>query len=213
MSNHIDNANPLFVYYISATMKTLQGGIELPSLVKIGDTLIEKNDLLLKYADETLYPHQKTLFTVCKSPNPKLISYIAPTGTGKTMSPLGLSENHKIIFVCAARHVGLALAKAAISVEKKVAFAFGCSDANDIRLHYYAATDYVRNRRSGSIAKVDNSVGDKVEIMICDIKSYLPAMLYMLAFNAREDIILYWDEPTITMDYDEHDCHDTIHKN
>lgn len=213
MSNHIDNANPLFVDYISATMKTLQGGIELPSLVKIGDTLIEKNDLLLKYADETLYPHQKTLFTVCKSPKPKLISYIAPTGTGKTMSPLGLSENHKIIFVCAARHVGLALAKAAISVEKKVAFAFGCSDANDIRLHYYAATDYVRNRRSGSIAKVDNSVGDKVEIMICDIKSYLPAMLYMLAFNAREDIILYWDEPTITMDYDEHDCHDTIHKN
>ena len=213
MSNHIVNANPLFTSYIASTMETLLGEIELANLVKMGDTLIEKNDLLLKYADETLYPHQKTLFTVCKSPHPKLISYIAPTGTGKTMSPLGLSENHKIIFVCAARHVGLALAKAAISVEKKVAFAFGCNDAHDIRLHYYAATDYVRNRRSGSIAKVDNSVGDKVEIMICDIKSYLPAMFYMLAFNAREDIILYWDEPTITMDYETHDCHDTIHKN
>ena len=71
-----------------------------------------------------------------------------------------------------ARHVGLALAKAAISVEKKVAFAFGCHDANDIRLHYYAATDYVRNRRSGSIAKVDNSVGDKVEIMITKTKNF-----------------------------------------
>ena len=213
MSNHIVNANPLFTAYILSTMETLLGDIELAYLVKMGDILIEKNDLLLKYADETLYPHQKTLFTVCKSPHPKLISYIAPTGTGKTMSPLGLSENHKIIFVCAARHVGLALAKAAISVEKKVAFAFGCNDAHDIRLHYYAATDYVRNRRSGRIAKVDNSVGDKVEIMICDIKSYIPAMFYMLAFNAREDIILYWDEPTITMDYDIHDCHETIHKN
>lgn len=213
MRNHITNANALFVDYVTAEMKTLRDEIALIELVKIGHTLIEKNELLLKYADETLYPHQKTLFTVCKSPNPKLISYIAPTGTGKTMSPLGLSENHKVIFVCAARHVGLALAKAAISVEKKVAFAFGCSDANDIRLHYYAATDYVRNRRSGSIAKVDNSVGDKVEIMICDIKSYLPAMLYMLAFNSRENIILYWDEPTITMDYETHDCHEMIQKN
>jgi hypothetical protein len=213
MSYNINNTNALFTDYISMEMKKLEGEIVMSELVKIGDTLIEKNDMLLKYADETLYPHQKTLFTICKSPEPKLISYIAPTGTGKTMSPLGLSENHKIIFVCAARHVGLALAKAAISVEKKVAFAFGCGDANDIRLHYYAATDYVRNRKSGSIAKVDNSVGDKVEIMICDIKSYLPAMLYMMAFNKPENIILYWDEPTITMDYETHDCHKMIHKN
>ena len=43
--------------------------------------------------------HQKKLFTLSKHKNPKLIQYIAPTGTGKTMSPLGLSEGHKIIFV------------------------------------------------------------------------------------------------------------------
>jgi hypothetical protein len=26
-------------------------------------------------------------------------------------------------------------------------------------------------------------------------------------------MIMYWDEPTITLDYDEHDCHPTIHRN
>lgn len=176
-------------------------------------SLIEKNDYLLKHADETLYDHQKELFSVCKNPNPKLVLYIAPTGTGKTMSPLGLSTNHRVIFVCAARHVGLSLAKAAISMHKKIAFAFGCSDAEDIRLHYFAAKEYTKNAKSGGIGKVDNTQGEKVEIMISDVQSYLPAMLYMLAFNPKEKIITYWDEPTITMDYPEHELHGMINKN
>ena len=182
-------------------------------LVEQSYELIEKNDYLLRYADETLYDHQKQLFTLCKQPQPKLILYIAPTGTGKTMSPLGLATTHKVIFVCAARHVGLSLAKAAISIQKKIAFAFGCHDAEDIRLHYYAAKEYTKHSKSGGIGKVDNSQGEKVEIMICDVQSYLPAMLYMLAFNRKEQIITYWDEPTITMDYPEHELHALIHKN
>ena len=129
------------------------------------------------------------------------------------MSPLGLAAKHRVIFVCAARHVGLSLAKAAISIQKKIAFAFGCQDAEDIRLHYYAAKEYTKNAKSGGIGKVDNSQGEKVEIMICDVQSYLPAMLYMLAFNTKENIITYWDEPTITMDYAEHELHAVIHKN
>ena len=92
--------------------------------------LIEKNDDLVPYKDYHLYEHQKELFTICKNPNPKMILYIAPTGTGKTLSPLGLSEKYKVIFVCAARHVGLALARSAVSVGKKVAFAFGCHDVS-----------------------------------------------------------------------------------
>lgn len=175
--------------------------------------LIEKNDYLLKHADETLYDHQKELFSVCKHPTPKLVLYIAPTGTGKTMSPLGLSTNHRVIFVCAARHVGLSLAKAAISMHKKIAFAFGCNDAEDIRLHYFAAKEYTKNAKSGGIGKVDNTQGEKVEIMISDVQSYLPAMLYMLAFNPKEKIITYWDEPTIAMDYPEHELHAMINKN
>ena len=185
----------------------------LKTMLAMGQRLIEKNEYLLKYADETLYDHQKQLFTLCKQPNPKLILYIAPTGTGKTMSPLGLSEKFKVIFVCAARHVGLALAKAAITMQKKIAFAFGCKDAEDIRLHYYAAKEYSINKKSGGIGKVDNSQGEKVEIVISDVQSYLPAMLYMLAFNPKEKIILYWDEPTITMDYPEHELHAIIQRN
>jgi len=160
-----------------------------------------------------LYDHQKELMTIVKHPGSKLILYIAPTGTGKTLSPIGLSENKRVIFLCAARHVGLALAKSAISVGKKVAFAFGCESAGDIRLHYFAAKEYKTNKRSGGIGKVDNSIGDKVEIMICDIKSYLIAMYYMQAFNSVEDIITYWDEPTITMDYELHLLHEIIQKN
>jgi len=205
--------NNCFKVAVIGLLSALDGEIEVENLLACGYELIERNEHLLKYADETLYEHQKRLFSVCKQPNPKLILYIAPTGTGKTLSPLGLSEAHKVIFVCAARHVGLALAKAAISSDKCVAFAFGCSDSGDIRLHYSSAKEFTRNKKSGSIDKVDNSIGDKVEIMISDIKSYIPAMLYMLAFNPKEKIILYWDEPTITLDYPTHEFHEIIKNN
>ena len=134
-------------------------------------------------------------------------------GPGKTLSPIGLSEKHKIIFVCAVRHVGLALAKAAITMEKCVAFAFGCNSVDDIRLHYFSAKEYSKNTKTGGIFKVDNSVGDNVEIMITDIKSYLYAMHYMNAFNNKNNIILYWDEPTISLDYEEHPFHSIIKNN
>ena len=176
---------------------------------------IEKNKYLLKYADVHLFTHQKQLFSTFKQ-NPagsKLVLYMAPTGTGKTLSPIGLSQQYKIIFICVARHVGLALAKSAISVGKKVAFAFGCDTASDIRLHYFSALSYTKHKKSGGIYKVDNSIGTNVEIMICDVKSYITAMHYMLAFNQEENIITYWDEPTITMDYAEHPLHETIHNN
>ena len=138
---------------------------------------------------------------------------MAPTGTGKTLTPIALSEKYKIIFVCAARHVGLALARAAISINKKIAFAFGCASATDIRLHFFAAKEYVKHKKSGGIFKVDNSNGSLVEIIICDIKSFLPAMYYMKSFNTSEELIVYWDEPTITMDYETHDFHNIIRKN
>ena len=38
-------------------------------------------------------------------------------------------------------------------------------------------------------------------------------MNYMLAFNEPENIIWYWDEPTITLDYAEHEFHNIIKKN
>jgi hypothetical protein len=176
-------------------------------------SVIEENKHIFKHQDRELYGHQKQLFHAVKNPGAKLITYIAPTGTGKTLSPLGISEAYRVIFICAARHVALALAKASVSLEKKIAVAFGCRDAGDVKLHYYAVSECTRNTRTGKIRKVDNSVGDKVEIMICDIQSYIPAMRYMLAFNEPENVVLFWDEPTITMDYENHELHDIIRTN
>ena len=105
-------------------MSYYKSSLSITDMVKMSDILIEKNENILKYGDMTLYDHQKELYTICKT-NSKLISYIAPTGTGKTLSPLGLSMNHRVIFVCAARHVGLALAKAAISIEKRLHLRLG----------------------------------------------------------------------------------------
>lgn len=43
----------------------------------------------------------------------------------------------------------------------------------------YTSLNYTKNKRSGAIAKVDNSEGSKVEIMICDVQSYLCAMHFI----------------------------------
>ena len=173
---------------------------------------IERNEYIHRYASMQLYEHQKELFTVIKTPGPKLVLYIAPTGTGKTLSPLGITEKFRVVFICAARHVGIALAKAAITMKKKVAFAFGCNNIDDIRLHYFSAKEYTRDWKTGGIRKVDNSVGDNVELMICDVKSYLYAMHYMCAFNRADRLVMYWDEPTIMLDYADHPYHSIIHR-
>lgn len=211
----IPHVNKYVLDYVERIISQVNDHISISSVIHQAYNFIEKNPYLLKYEDMTLFDHQKRLFSLLKSSpeTPKLILYIAPTGTGKTLSPIGVSEHYRVIFICVARHVGLALAKSAISMGKKVAFAFGCETASDIRLHYFAATNYSINKRSGGIGKVDNSVGDKVEIMICDVKSYLTAMYYMLAFNEEQKIVTYWDEPTITMDYPEHELHTKIHEN
>ena len=174
--------------------------------------IVEKNAFLLQYQDKCLYEHQKQIFHLLKrNENEKmLILYTSATGSGKTITPLGLSVGKRIIYICAARHIGLQLAKSAISIGKCVAFAFGCETDNDIRLHYSSAVEFTKNKKSGSIAKVDNSDGSKVEIMICDISSYLISMYYMLLFNIESDIIMYWDEPTISLDQEVHPLHEII---
>ena len=213
----ITHINNRVISFIESVLADYYVELNREAMFLQSSDLIEKNEQLVNFQDYKLYEHQKQLFTICKNPKPKLVLYIAPTGTGKTLSPLGLAGSHKIIFLCAARHVGLALAKSAITSGKKIAFAFGCNDVSDIRLHYFAAKDYVKHNKTGKdikyrdgTKKVDNTVGDNVEIMICDIKSYLCAMYYMMAFNKPNEMIMYWDEPTITMDYEEHEFHKYI---
>ena len=213
LKNSIEHVNTHVVEFVRYLLDMFESDVDVVKFIQYAEHFVEKNHLCTKFKDMELYDHQKQIFTRAKSPNPKLVLYIAPTGTGKTLTPIGLSEKHKIIFVCAARHVGLALAKSAISVQKRVAFAFGCKSVDDIRLHYFAAKEATRDWKTGGIRKVDNSIGDNVDIMICDIQSYLHAMFYMKAFHPVENTILFWDEPTITMDCDQHEYHDIIHKN
>jgi hypothetical protein len=210
----IQGVHPGVMAYVNQVVELTKAQTDLAKIVERAFVFIEQNPYLLEYEDKALFPHQKELFSIFRqSHTPKLVLYIAPTGTGKTLSPIGLSVQYRIIFVCVARHIGLALAKSAISMEKKIAFAFGAETASDIRLHYFAASDFTKDWRSGGIRKVNNAIGDKVEIMICDVQSYLIAMRYMLAFNPAERLVTYWDEPTITMDYESHELHSIIHEN
>lgn len=199
-----------FVEYI---LNNYEKFIDLLHIVRNAFSIIERNHILLKYSDMQLYEHQKQIFTISKKQHSKIILYQAPTGTGKTITPIGLAKKHKIIFVCAAKHVGLQLAKSCISMDIPLAVAFGCSSPSDVRLHYNAAKDIVKNFKTGGIFRVDNSVGDKVQVLVCDIKSYLHSMHYMLAFNKNHEIITYWDEPTITLDYKNHEFHNILQKN
>jgi hypothetical protein len=210
----IPQTNPFVLEFVDCIIATGKNKISIRTVIANSPVIIEKNSDLHKYQDLSLFAHQKEIFTLCRidRDSPKLILYTAPTGTGKTLTPLGLSEGYKIVFVCVARHIGLALAKSAISIGKKIAFAFGCETASDIRLHYFAAVDYEKNKRSGGIGKVDNSNGTAVEIMICDVQSYLIAMYYMQSFNEPKNLLLYWDEPTMTLDHETHPLHSTIHE-
>lgn len=199
----ISHTNTYVLRFVEFAIKTFQTDHSMKYILLHSYECIEKNPYLFQYEDKSLFSHQKDLFQTFSASNrerSKLVLYIAPTGTGKTLSPIGLTEGHRVIFVCVARHIGFALAQTAVSVGKKIAFAFGCETADDIRLHNYSAKVFLKNRRTGGIGKIDHSVGDKVELMICDLQSYIPAMHYMLAFNQASDCITFWDEPTITLD-------------
>lgn len=209
MRLNVSKPNPFVMDYVRECMAK-----HTPNMVqwtKGSVQLLERNPYVA-FKDRELYAHQKELFTVAKEEGPKLILYVAPTGTGKTMSPIGLSEKYHIVFVCAAKHVSMALAKMCLSLQIKVAFALGCSSEDDIKLHYSAAIDYIKNKKTGGIAKVDNSNGAKVEVMISDVQSYLHAMNYMLRFQTKEKLLLYWDEPTIAMDVEEHPLHPVLNR-
>ena len=209
----ISNVNPFVINFQSYILTKFQDEISINHIIENAQEYIEKNQCLIHYSDVKLYSHQKDLFNVFNKPlqptdeevdtnkytsRTNLVLYIAPTATGKTLSPIGLSNSYKVIFVCAARHVGIALSKYAISAGKKIAFGFGCGDATDIRLHYSAASSYIKHHKTGldikyrdGKKKIDNSDGSKVEIIICDLLSYNAAMNYMLAWNKPHNMITY----------------------
>lgn len=166
-----------------------------------------ENNSIFNFAPMGLYEHQKDIYRIMKEDGPHLIYYRAPTSSGKTLTPIGLCEQYKVIFICASRHIGLSLAKSAVNVGRKVAFAFGCETPDDVRLHYSSVKTYVE--KYGKKRPVHGD-GRNVELMICDIQSYEVAMLYMESFFPTKEMTIFWDEPTITMDYEDHELHSDI---
>ena len=203
---NVRNPNP----HVKAHVQTLLDSYSpnLVDLVHRSSELIERNPYAYKFQDLRLYPHQKELFEL----SPGLVWLTAPTGTGKTLTPIALSEKYKVVFVCAARHVGIAFAKACYAVGKKVAFGFGCSCVDDVRLHNSAAVVYERNKRTGAIYNVDNKIGDLVEVTVSDAHS-LKHVLAWWRLQKEFDparMCLYWDEPTIGLDRAEHPLHPVL---
>ena len=213
--NSCSTLNEVLEHLVDQSIELVSQQCDPYDIVLDGVNVIERNALLHKYTPIRLFGHQRSLIkAVCRSDHkPQLISYTAPTGTGKTLTPLGLLSTKCVIFMCAARHIGLSLARAAIAAEAAVAFAFGCSEETDVRLHYSAATRYTKDTRSGGIRKVDNTEGEKVRLLVCDMQSYPIAMRYMLKYQNPADLVWYWDEPTMTLDQDSHACHELIFKN
>ena len=211
--------NVLYKKYINNYRPRLIKKLDYYSVIKNSKEYIYNT---IKYNNIKLYEHQTKiidffndkLLNIDNKNKPSLILYSAPTGMGKTMTPIGILNHYKIIFVCASRHVGITLARYMISMRKKVGFAFGCDSVEDIRIHNSAVSEYITKQIGNKIfKKIDHLNGTKVEIMISDIKSCEIAQLYMKSFEKDiNKLILFWDESTIGLDTDENYLHEFIKK-
>lgn len=189
------------VYFSKALLHALAPFTFRPSDVLKQCSSVIENNPIFEYTPTQLYQHQKDMYSKIQQNERCIVFYTSPTSSGKTLTPIGLCQGFKVIFVCASRHIGVNLAKSAINVGVKTGFAFGCSTTDDVRLHYFSVHRFTAQK------KPIHSDGTKLELLITDIHSYEIAMRYMLAHFDKERIVVFWDEPTISMDYPEHSLH------
>ena len=180
----VSKPNPLLLERAAAFLSARQP--DLPATVLRSPELFQLCDI----PDLKLYAYQREMFEL----EPGLVVLTAPTGTGKTLLPIGLAEKgHRILYVCD-RPTALDFAQKCISVGRRVAFAFGCEGPEDVRLHRSAATAYKKNKHTGGVGKIDNLVGDAVEVVIADVASAECAVRWW-GFQKQNYDLLYWDEP------------------
>ena len=207
--NYNSQINCIFSELLQHVEDTFLKDIKSHDVLKHVSKYIEHNPIL-KYRTFSLYEHQKRICHLFKTYKnvPKFVFYCAPTSSGKTLSPLALSVEYKVLFVCASKHIGLSLAKSAYTLQKRIAFAFGCNDVEHIRLNYNAVHTYKENKHKMKVP--DHSDGTNVDIMISDLTSFEHAMYYMKSFHALENIVVFWDEPTIGLDVEHHELHGAV---
>ena len=102
---NLPSLNSILMNKLRNILRITSKKVKMIDFVKNVENCIEKNKDLEKCREMKLYAHQKEIFTICKSDDTKLIFYKAPTGTGKTITPIGLSQKYKVIFVCAAGRI------------------------------------------------------------------------------------------------------------
>jgi hypothetical protein len=186
------------------------------ALLQNAQLILDRNMEWHRFRPQQLYVHQQSLFSLFRAPPPpSIVFYAAPTGTGKTKSPIGLVQyDYCVLFVCAARHIGLDVARTAIAARQKVGFAFGCESARDVRLHHFAATNPTRCPRSGRIVKCNDEDGSRVQLLISDVQSMKVAIEYLLhSGKDRARMIVFHDEPTISMEHADHPLHAPLQAN
>ena len=99
----IESVNTQFIEFSNYILNKYLKDIDILAIIANAKEYVECNEYLLKYQPNKLYTHQREIFSIFSNNNnydkSKLVLYMAPTATGKTLTPIALSEKYRIIFV------------------------------------------------------------------------------------------------------------------
>ena len=112
LQNNIRHLNNFVEEFLVSILQQDESEINMRDIIINAKEYIEQNKILIQYSDVHLYSHQKEIiyhFKNCnrettedntKSTINKMVLYQAPTGIGKTMTPIALSRETNYICMC-----------------------------------------------------------------------------------------------------------------